>query len=153
MKKVEPDEGRAGEHTTVTVSGEHLQNPSSVKFGGKSGTELVSISAAEVRVKSPALEAGKVDVVVSTIGGESTKGAGDQFTYVVRRRFAAEGVLDLSHGGQRRAARSSRSGAKASLRPRASFSARSRSERREGTSSTEITVSSPPHGAGAAGSS
>ena len=151
VKKIEPHEGRAGEHTTVTVSGEHLQNPSSVKFGGTSGTELVSISAAEVRVKSPGLGAGKVDVVVSTMGGESAKGAGDQFTYVSPpplppKVFSISPTEGSSTGGSVVTIRG-----EGFVAPATVFFGAVEASGVKVISSTELTVSSPPHGAGAAG--
>jgi len=152
VMKIEPHEGRAGEHTTVTVTGEDLQNPSSVKFGGTSGTEVISQSVGALRVKSPALEAGTVDVVVSTaVGGESAKGPGDQFTYVSPPP-APPKVFSISptEGG-------SAGGSVVTIRgegfaaPTAVFFGGVEASGVKVVSSNELTVSSPPHGVGTVG--
>jgi hypothetical protein len=78
---VAPSLGSALGGTTVTITGTNFTGASAATFGGTAVTSLTVISAAQVRVTTPAHAAGTVDVAVTTPGGTTTKTAG--YTYVV----------------------------------------------------------------------
>ncbi len=66
--------------TTVTIIGTDLANAMAVDFGTNAAT-IVSDTATQIVVASPAGSAGTMDVTVTTAGGTSTTSAADQFTY------------------------------------------------------------------------
>ena len=80
---IAPNSGSTAGGTVVTITGTDLSGATGVKFGSASGTNLVQVSATELRVTAPAGSAGKVDVTVTTGGGTSANTAADDFTYVV----------------------------------------------------------------------
>lgn len=55
--------------TEVTITGTNLGSTSQVTFGGTPATALISVTATQVRVRTPARAAGMVDVVVQTAEG------------------------------------------------------------------------------------
>jgi uncharacterized repeat protein (TIGR03803 family) len=67
--------------TTVTIKGTNLLGATGVNFGMEAAT-IVSATATQIVVKSPAWEAGTVDVTVEMAGGTSFTSSADQFTYV-----------------------------------------------------------------------
>ncbi|HPA50336.1 MAG TPA: IPT/TIG domain-containing protein [Thermoanaerobaculia bacterium] len=81
IASVAPSSGSTLGGTTVTITGANLTGASAATFGGAAATSLTVISAAQVRVTTPAHAAGAVDVAVTTPGGTATKSAG--FTFVV----------------------------------------------------------------------
>lgn len=81
IASVAPSSGSTLGGTTVTITGANLTGASAATFGGTAVTSLTVISAAQVRVATPAHAAGAVDVAVTTPGGTATKTAG--FTFVV----------------------------------------------------------------------
>ncbi|OWK36657.1 Flagellar hook-length control protein FliK [Fimbriiglobus ruber] len=79
---VSPTSGSPTGGTTVTITGTNLSDPiATVVFGGSAAT-IVSDTATQVVVTSPAHPAGTVDVTVTTPGGTSATSAADHFTYV-----------------------------------------------------------------------
>jgi len=76
----------------VTITGANLSGATVATFGGTPVTSLTVISAAQVRVTTPAHAAGAVDVAVTTPGGTATKTAG--FTYVVPKPTIASVAPD-----------------------------------------------------------
>ena len=81
IASVAPSSGSTLGGTTVTITGANLTGATTATFGGTAVTSLTVISAAQVRVATPAHAAGAVDVAVTTPGGTATKTAG--FTFVV----------------------------------------------------------------------
>lgn len=81
IASVAPSSGSTLGGTTVTITGANLTGASAATFGGTAVTSLTVISAAQVRVTTPAHAAGAVDVAVTTPGGTATKTAG--FTFVI----------------------------------------------------------------------
>ncbi|WP_285597436.1 IPT/TIG domain-containing protein [Kineosporia sp. NBRC 101731] len=80
---VAPDAGTAAGGTEVTISGTGFTPASTVAFGATPGTGVVYVSATQIRVTSPAGVAGLVDIAVTTNGGTSaTGGTRDDFRYV-----------------------------------------------------------------------
>ena len=77
---VTPAAGPVAGGTTVTIAGTNLANATAVKFGTVSAT-IISDSAGQIVVRSPANVAGTVDVTVVTAGGTSATSLLDQFTY------------------------------------------------------------------------
>ena len=80
VTSISPKEGPNGGETVVTVTGEHLEGASEVKFGSAKATEVEVLSETELKATSPA-GAGSADITVVTPGGTSESVAGDQFTY------------------------------------------------------------------------
>ncbi|MGW2496261.1 IPT/TIG domain-containing protein [Streptomyces pseudogriseolus] len=76
---IAPATGPAAGGTTVTITGTALDGVSAVNFGSTPGTDLHVVSATELRVKTPAGEAGAVSVVLVDDAGNVTKTNG--FTY------------------------------------------------------------------------
>ncbi|MFJ7054692.1 IPT/TIG domain-containing protein [Streptomyces albidoflavus] len=76
---VSPASGPAAGGTAVTIRGTRLAGVTGVNFGATPGTDLVVVSATELRVKAPAGTAGAVNVVVAADSGNVTKTGG--FTY------------------------------------------------------------------------
>ncbi len=75
-----PTSGPLEGNTTVTIIGTDFTGATNVSFGGTAGT-ILTTSATQLTVTTPAHTAGTVDVVVTTPGGTATKTGG--FTYVV----------------------------------------------------------------------
>ncbi|PNG22434.1 IPT/TIG domain-containing protein [Streptomyces cahuitamycinicus] len=76
---IAPATGPAAGGTTVTITGTDLDGVSAVNFGATAGTELKVVSATELRVKTPAVAAGAVNVVLVDDAGNVTRANG--FTY------------------------------------------------------------------------
>jgi sugar lactone lactonase YvrE len=74
-----PNEGPEEGGTSVTISGEHLEKATEVKFAGAK-VAVLSYTSGEIEVQSPKHGAGAVEVCVITPGGETCKAAA--FTYV-----------------------------------------------------------------------
>lgn len=81
IASVAPSSGSTLGGTTVTITGTNLTGATGAAFDGAPATSLTVISAAQVRVTTPAHAAGAVDVAVTTPGGTATKTTG--FTFVV----------------------------------------------------------------------
>ncbi len=78
---VSPSSGPAGLSTRVTITGLYLLGTTSVKFGTVAGT-IVSDTATQIVVTSPAGSLGKVNITVTTAKGTSATSAADDFTFV-----------------------------------------------------------------------
>jgi hypothetical protein len=76
-----PATGPVGGGVTVTISGTDLANATAVQFGLTPAT-IVSDSATQIVVTSPAQTTGVTDVTVTTAAGTSLPVSADQFTVV-----------------------------------------------------------------------
>ena len=76
---ITPASGPAAGGTEVTITGRGLDGATSVKFGANAGTALRVDAADQIRVKTPAGTAGKVNVVLADDSGDVTRP--DGFTY------------------------------------------------------------------------
>ncbi len=82
ISSVAPTSGSTAGGTSVIITGTDLTGATAVSFGGSAASSYVVNSATKITATSPAHAAGAVDVRVTTPGGTSPIGAGDQFTYV-----------------------------------------------------------------------
>lgn len=80
VKKVKPSKGSSAGGTSVTITGEFLQNATAVTFGETETTDITHDSADSLTVISPP-GVGQVDVIVTTPSGESKTSNADHFTY------------------------------------------------------------------------
>jgi uncharacterized RmlC-like cupin family protein len=79
---VSPSAGPTAGGTSVTITGTGFTSGATVQFGPNAATNVVFNSATSISAKAPAsTAAGIVDVTVTTLGGQSQTGAGDNFTY------------------------------------------------------------------------
>ncbi|MBV8620639.1 MAG: IPT/TIG domain-containing protein, partial [Curvibacter sp.] len=76
-----PASGPSAGGTSVTITGSNLTGVSAVKFGASNATSFNFVNDTQVTAVAPA-GSGQVDVTVTTSGGTSVTGAGDQFTYI-----------------------------------------------------------------------
>ncbi len=77
---VSPATGPAGAKTKVTITGGNFSGATSVKFGTVAGT-VVSDTATQIVVTSPAGAVGTVDITVTTAKGTSATSTADKFTF------------------------------------------------------------------------
>ena len=82
VRSVSPKAGAREGGATVIITGANLLNASAVNFGSQAGA-IVSNTATQIVVTSPAGAAGTVDVKVVTAGGTSSASSADQFAYVI----------------------------------------------------------------------
>jgi hypothetical protein len=86
---VSPSRGPTGGGTTVTITGTNLANATAVHFGKTVASNVISDSATQIVVVSPAGKTGTVDVTVTTAGGTSATSPADRFTYGSAPKVAA----------------------------------------------------------------
>jgi hypothetical protein len=80
---VAPVSGSTGGGTSVVITGSAFTGATAVKFGAVNATAFTVNNAGQITATSPAAAAaGPADVTVTTPGGTSGVGGGDQFTYV-----------------------------------------------------------------------
>ena len=63
--------------TKVTITGTNLLGATAVKFGSVAAKSFTVVSATSITAESPAGSAGTVNVVVTTVGGESAVTSAD----------------------------------------------------------------------------
>ena len=79
---VSPGSGPQSGGTTVTLTGSGFSGASSVLFGTVPAASFTVVSATSITAVAPAdASTGSVDVTVTTVGGTSTTGPADQYTY------------------------------------------------------------------------
>jgi sugar lactone lactonase YvrE len=78
---VSPNSGPVAGGAIVTITGTNFTGTTAVSFGTTPATSFTFVSATSITATSPA-GTGVVDVTVTTGGGTSPLGPGDQFTYV-----------------------------------------------------------------------
>src|SRR2546426_1117551 len=71
VTKVAPKLGPVGGGTTVTISGSGFEGVYAVRFGSVHATSFTVNSATQITAVSPEAPAGKVDIRVSTPGGNT----------------------------------------------------------------------------------
>jgi hypothetical protein len=76
-----PSSGSTAGKTAVTIKGDNLILIKSVTFGGTPAESFEEVSETQATAVAPPGTAGKVDVRVTTIAGQSPLISGDQFTY------------------------------------------------------------------------
>ena len=77
---ITPTTGPASGGTSITLSGAHLSNTTSVSFGSTTANNFHIDSDTQITAVSPA-GSGTVDVTVTTSGGTSATSSNDLFTY------------------------------------------------------------------------
>ncbi|VVE00625.1 IPT/TIG domain-containing protein [Pandoraea commovens] len=80
VSSVSPTEGPTAGNTAVTLSGTNFTGASQVTFGGTSASFVV-VNATQISATAPPHSVGTVDIRVTTPGGTSATGPGDQYTY------------------------------------------------------------------------
>ncbi|WP_174990110.1 IPT/TIG domain-containing protein [Pandoraea aquatica] len=80
VSSVSPTEGPVAGNTAVTISGTNFTGATQVTFGGTSASFVV-VSASQITATAPPNSVGTFDIRVTTPGGTSATGAGDQYTY------------------------------------------------------------------------
>ncbi|VVE76123.1 autotransporter outer membrane beta-barrel domain-containing protein [Pandoraea anapnoica] len=80
VSSVSPTEGPVSGNTLVTISGTNFTAASQVTFGGTSASFVV-VTATQITATAPPHSVGTVDIRVTTPGGTSATGPGDQYTY------------------------------------------------------------------------
>ena len=78
---VSPNSGPAGGGTSVKITGSEFTGATEVKFGTVNAASFKVESATEIKAVSPA-SSGVASLSVTTPGGTSTTGTGDEFTYI-----------------------------------------------------------------------
>ena len=82
VSAVSPSSGTVSGGTRVTVTGAGFTRDATVSIGGTPATGVSVQSSTTLDAVTPLHAAGVVDVVVTTPGGSSPSGSGDQFTYL-----------------------------------------------------------------------
>lgn len=80
ITSVSPAEGPIAGNTAVTISGSGFSGATQVTFGGTAATFAVA-GATQITATAPPHSVGTVDIQVTTPGGTSVTGPGDQYTY------------------------------------------------------------------------
>ena len=81
VTSLSPTSGPAAGGTVLTITGTNLSGASAVTFGATAATGFTVNSATQITATAPA-GTGTVNVRVTTTGGTSATGAGNQFTYI-----------------------------------------------------------------------
>lgn len=142
IASVSPNTGPAAGGQSVTITGTNLANATSVTFGGVAAA-IGASSATSIAVTTPPHAAGAVDVVVTTAGGSVTStngytyGAAPSISGIAPNSGPTAGGQSVVISGSNLASASSVTfgGVAATL---------------GANSATSITVTTPPHAAGAA---
>jgi hypothetical protein len=82
VSALSPDMGAMAGGTTVTITGTGFGYSTALTFGGVAATSFIVIDDTQIQAVTPAHNAGPVDVVVTTGGGDSATGVNSTFTYV-----------------------------------------------------------------------
>jgi hypothetical protein len=88
---VSPSAGPTAGGTSVTITGSGFSGATAVTFGGIAATSFTVNTAMSITATSPGGDPSTVDITITTVGGTSTIGNADQFTYL-----AAPIVLSVS---------------------------------------------------------
>ena len=96
VSDVSPSSGPTTGGTSVTITGDHFVDVTSVTFNGVAGTGMFVASDTELTVSAPAGSAGAADVVVTTLFGSSDPAV---FTYVAATTGTISGTVTMEGGG------------------------------------------------------
>jgi hypothetical protein len=88
--------GPTGGGTSVIITGTGLIGASAVKFGLNNVTSFTINSGTQISTTAPAGSLGTVDVTVTTIGGTSALGLGDQFSYFAAPTVTTQTVTSVT---------------------------------------------------------
>jgi hypothetical protein len=138
-----PTSGPAAGGNTVTISGTNLGSASSVTFGG-TGATIVTNTATTITATAPVHAAGLVDVQVTTVGGSSPNTAADDYTFV-----SAPSVSGVSPTSGPAAGGNTVTISGANLASATTVTFSGTGATIVTNTATTITVTAPPHGAGA----
>jgi large repetitive protein len=83
VTSVAPSVGSTGGGTGVVITGTNFSGATGVSFDGTAASGFTVNSATQITANYPAHAAGPVNVQVTTAGGTSATGSGNQFTYGV----------------------------------------------------------------------
>jgi hypothetical protein len=86
VTSINPTSGGVSGGNTMTITGQHLANATSVSFGSPLGT-VVSNTNDQVVVTVPQHDPGTVYAQVTTAGGTSAISPADQYTYLAERKL------------------------------------------------------------------
>ena len=103
VSSIAPNSGPTAGATSVAIGGANFTGATAVSFGGVPAAAFTVGSATSITATSPAGTAGTVNVTVTTPGGTSSIGAGDQFTYLAPTAPTITSVIP-NGGPPRRAA-------------------------------------------------
>ena len=95
---VAPASGGAGGGNSVTLTGTGFTNATAVSFGGSPASSYTVNSATQITATAPA-GSGTVNVTVTTPGGTSATGAGNQYRYVAAPTISGISPTGGSSGG------------------------------------------------------
>jgi len=99
VTSVSPNVGPVGGGTSVTVTGTNFTGATAVRFGATAASSFTVNSATSITATSPP-GTGTVDLTVTTPGGTSATGPGDQFSYKVATTTSLSSSLNPSSFGQ-----------------------------------------------------
>ena len=88
VQGVAPAGGIAAGGSTAVIAGEHLTGTARVSFGSTPAASFTVDSDNQITAVSPA-GSGNVDIIVTTLAGQSARTAADQFSYVPGPTVAA----------------------------------------------------------------
>jgi hypothetical protein len=81
VSAVSPSSGSTAGGTAVTITGTNFTGATAVRFGSTPATSFSVTGPTSISAQSPAGSLGTVDITVTTLGGTSTVGSADHFTY------------------------------------------------------------------------
>ena len=143
LASISPSSGSTAGGPAVTITGTNLGGVTSVTFGGTAGTSITANSATSVTVTPPAHAAGAVNVVVAASSGTAVKPNG--YTYVA----SAPTVTSVSPSSGTAGGGTPVTITGTNLTGATSVTFGGTAGSITANSATSITVTSPPHAAGA----
>lgn len=99
ITSVGPAVGPTSGGTTVNITGANLSGATAVTFGATSATGFTVNSDTSITATSPALNAGMVDIRVTTTGGTSATSASDQYSAVAQPSISSLSPASGSDAG------------------------------------------------------
>lgn len=93
LMSISPNTGTAAGNVGVTLSGNHLSGTSSVTFGGIAATSVNVVSDTTVTAVTPAHPVGPVDVVITTLQGQSSLTNGYNYQAIAIGQVSGGGLI------------------------------------------------------------